>query len=58
MVQEQRTLRREEDEVKALFIINQTGARRLMVVDKGRLVSIIALKDLLQFLSFRVKLED
>lgn len=58
MVQEQRTLRREEDEVKALFIISQTGAHRLVVVDKGRLVSIIALKDLLQFLSFRVELED
>jgi hypothetical protein len=38
--------------------MNQTGASRLMVVDYGRLVGIIALKDLLQFLALKVELED
>jgi CBS domain-containing protein len=52
------TIGPEEDAVKALAIMNQTGASRLMVVDDGRLVGIIALKDLLQFLSLKVELED
>lgn len=52
------TIGPEEDAVKALSIMNQTGASRLMVVDDGRLVGIIALKDLLQFLSLKVELED
>ena len=48
----------EDDAVRALSIMNQTGASRLMFVDGGRLVGIIALKDLLQFLSLKVELED
>jgi CBS domain-containing protein len=43
----------QEDAVKVLSIMNQTGASRLMVIDIGRLVGIIELKDLLQFLSVR-----
>jgi Zn-dependent protease len=52
------TIGPEEDAVKALSIMNQTGTSRLMVVDDGRLVGVIALKDLLQFLSLKVELED
>jgi Zn-dependent protease/predicted transcriptional regulator len=45
------------DAMKALSIMNQTGNSRLMVVEKGRLVGIIALKDLLELLSLKVELE-
>ena len=38
--------------------MNQNGLSRLMVVDEGRLVGIIALKDMLKFLSLKVELED
>jgi len=45
------------DAMKALSIMNQTGNSRLMVVEKGRLVGIIALKDMLELLSLKVELE-
>ena len=45
------------DAMRALSIMNQTGNSRLMVVEKGRLVGIIALKDLLELLSLKVELE-
>jgi CBS domain-containing protein len=38
--------------------MKQTGASRLMVVEGGRLVGIIALKDLLELLSLKVELEQ
>jgi Zn-dependent protease/predicted transcriptional regulator len=46
------------DVLKALSIMKRTGASRLMVVEQGRLVGIVSLKDLLQFLSDRVALEE
>jgi Zn-dependent protease/predicted transcriptional regulator len=46
-----------EDSVKALQIMSRTGNSRLMVVDRGRLVGILALKDLLEFLSIKMDLE-
>lgn len=54
----QNTIGPEDDALKALAKMNQTGLSRLMVVDRDRLVGIIALKDLLSFLSLRVELEE
>ena len=41
-----------------LSMMNQNGASRLMVVEGGRLVGIIALKDMLKFLSLKVELDQ
>jgi Zn-dependent protease/CBS domain-containing protein len=45
------------DAMKALSIMNRTQASRLMVVEKDRLVGVIALKDMMNFLSSKVDLE-
>lgn len=47
----------ESDALKALSIMNRTRSSRLMVVEGGRLVGIIALKDMLKFLSLKIELE-
>lgn len=47
----------DEDAMKALSRMNRTHLSRLMVVDHGRLVGVIALKDMLKFLSLRIELE-
>jgi Zn-dependent protease len=53
------TVSADTDALKVLSIINRTRSSRLMVVDEtGHLVGIIALKDLLQFLSLKLDLED
>ncbi len=46
------------DAVQALGLMNRTGASRLLVVEGGRLVGVISLKDLLRFLSLKIELED
>jgi Zn-dependent protease/CBS domain-containing protein len=46
------------DAIKALAMMNQTGASRLMVVENGRLVGLVTLKDLLEFFSLKVELEE
>ncbi len=51
------TVSPEEDAVKALSKMNQTQATRLMVVDHGHLVGVLALRDLLRFLSLKLELE-
>lgn len=51
------TIPPETDAVTALGILNRTGASRLLVVDNGRLVGILSLKDLLRFLSLKVELD-
>jgi Zn-dependent protease/CBS domain-containing protein len=51
------TVSPDEDAVKAMSIMNQTGNSRLMVVDRGKLVGVITLKDILRFLSVKVDLE-
>ena len=48
----------DEDAIKAISTMNQTGASRLMVTENGRLMGIIALKDMLKFLSLKVELEE
>ncbi len=47
----------EADAVQALSRMRQSGASRLIVIDHGRLVGIIALKDLLEFLGLKMDLE-
>jgi CBS domain-containing protein len=43
--------------MKALSVMSRTGNSRLMVVDKGRLVGVITLKDMLKFLDLKIDLE-
>jgi Zn-dependent protease/CBS domain-containing protein len=52
------TIPPDTDALQALSIMNRTGSSRLMVVEGDRLVGLIALKDLLQFLSLKLALED
>ncbi len=52
------TVSPDADAMDALRKMSKTGISRMMVVDDGRLVGIIALKDLLQFLSLKLELES
>ncbi len=47
----------DEDAMKALAIMNRAKSSRLMVVEGDRLLGVIALKDMLEFLSLKVDLE-
>jgi Zn-dependent protease/CBS domain-containing protein len=51
------TISPQTDAVKALSIMSRTGNSRLMVVDAGRLVGIVTLKDMLKFLDLKIDLE-
>jgi Zn-dependent protease len=51
-------VRPELDALKALTLMNRTGNSRLMVVDNGRLVGIISLKDIMGFLSVKLDLDE
>jgi Zn-dependent protease/CBS domain-containing protein len=53
----QNTIGPETDAMKALSMMNLTGNSRLMVVDQGRLVGVITLKDMLKFLDLKIDLE-
>ncbi|MBN2371971.1 MAG: site-2 protease family protein [Vicinamibacteria bacterium] len=46
------------DAMSALTVMNRTGASRLMVVEGGALVGVIALKDMLRFLALKIDLEE
>jgi CBS domain-containing protein len=46
------------DAMKALAKMNQTGVSRLLVVENSRLVGLVTLKDLLNFLSLKVELGE
>jgi Zn-dependent protease/CBS domain-containing protein len=52
------TVAPDEDAMKALARMSRTATSRLMVVDKGRLLGILALKDLLTFFRNKLELED
>ena len=52
------TISPETDAVQALSIMNRTRVGRLLVVERGRLVGILSLKDLLRFLSLKVELDE
>jgi len=47
----------ETDALQALEQMQRTEASRLLVLDKGRLVGIVSLKDLLRFLQLKLELE-
>jgi len=51
------TIEADADAMEALSRLNQTGSSRLVVVDQGRLAGVIALKDLMGFLSVKIDLE-
>ena len=55
---DENTIAPETDAVKALASMHRNGAGRLMVVKDGRLLGILALKDLLNFLSMKIELEE
>jgi len=46
------------DAVKALGMMSQGGVSRMLVVENGRLVGLVTLKDLLDFFSLKVELEE
>jgi CBS domain-containing protein len=49
----------DEDALKALSVMNKSGNNRLMVVDHGgKLVGVVALQDLLKYLSTREDFDD
>jgi Zn-dependent protease/CBS domain-containing protein len=52
------TIEPQADAVAALSKMNSNSTSRLMVVDHGRLAGIVALKDMLKFLSHKVELEN
>ena len=54
---DENTVPADSDAMEALAKMNRTGSSRLMVVDDGHLVGILALKDLLRFLSLKMELE-
>jgi Zn-dependent protease len=52
------TISPEKDVTEALARMQQTGTRRLMVVDHGHLVAMLSLGDLLSYMSTKVQLEE
>ncbi len=48
----------EEDAMYALAKMNRTGNSRLMVADGGQLLGIIALKDLMKYISLKLEIEE
>jgi Zn-dependent protease/predicted transcriptional regulator len=51
------TISPQTDAMQALTIMNRTGNSRLVVMDKGQLVGLITLKDMLKFLALKIDLE-
>ncbi len=47
----------EADSIDALSLMNRTGNSRLMVVESNRLLGVISLKDMLQFMALKLDLE-
>ena len=55
---EENSIGPDEDAMVALSKMNRTGRARLLVVEGGELLGIVALKDLMSFLSLKLDLED
>jgi Zn-dependent protease/predicted transcriptional regulator len=55
---EENTVRPDDDAMRALSLMSKKRLSRLMVVEGGHLVGVITLKDLLQFLSLKVELDE
>ncbi|MDH5576325.1 MAG: site-2 protease family protein [Nitrospirota bacterium] len=54
---DQNTIASDTDVMQALSLMNRTGNSRLLVMDNHHLVGIVALKDILKFLSLKLDLE-
>ena len=54
----QNTIEPQVDATQALSIMARTGSGRLIVIEKGRIVGVITLKDMLKFLSLKLELEQ
>jgi Zn-dependent protease/CBS domain-containing protein len=52
------TIPPQTDAIKALAMMNQSGVSRLLVVERDHLVGVVTLKDLLDFFSLKVELEE
>ncbi len=52
------TISPEADALEGLSKMQQSGSSRLLVIEGNRLVGILSLKDLLQFLNLKLELED
>ena len=52
------TLHPEDDAMRALSVMNQSGQSRYLVVEEGTLRGILSLKDLMEFFSLKVELEE
>jgi Zn-dependent protease/CBS domain-containing protein len=52
------TIGSDADATKALSKMRRTNAGRLMVVDQDRLLGIVSLKDMMEFLSLKIELES
>jgi len=50
-------IRSDADALSALALMRRTGRARLLVVDDGRLMGLVTLKDLLEFFALKVELE-
>jgi Zn-dependent protease/CBS domain-containing protein len=57
-VSEDNTIDVNDDSMRAMSRMSSNESSRLMVVDGDQLVGIIALKDLLRFLSLRIEMDD
>ncbi|MDX1642800.1 MAG: site-2 protease family protein [Thermoanaerobaculia bacterium] len=55
---DENTVGPDEDAMKALARMTKSGNSRLMVVEDGRLIGILSLKDLLELFRHKIELED
>jgi predicted transcriptional regulator len=55
---DENTISLQEDAVRVLSLMSRTSNSRLMVLDGNKLVGIVTLKDLLQFLALKIDLEE
>lgn len=52
------TVSPDADAMQTLLHMNRTGVSRMLVLDQDRLVGIVALKDLVKFLSLKLEIEE
>jgi Zn-dependent protease/CBS domain-containing protein len=55
---QENTISPDEDAMKALALMSRVNASRLMVVEREKLVGVIALKDMMKLLSLKLDLEE
>jgi Zn-dependent protease/CBS domain-containing protein len=52
------TVKPDDDAMRALSLMRRTGGSRLVVVEDDQLAGVVSLKDMMQFLSLKVDLEE